>query len=89
MFSEMHIETITQDDRTYIDAHDLTKHLCKAMIAYAHEVKSCQMGSREEMLYAYGILAGMREIVLFLSQGVLEIDFEKSVNTLDDLIKFK
>lgn len=89
MFSEMHIETISQDDRTYVDIHDLTEHLTRAMIGFARELQSFKPDNHQEALYSMGILAGMREIVLFLAQGALEEDFENSVHTLDDLMKFK
>jgi hypothetical protein len=91
LFEEINLETITQDDKIFVNASQLAWHLAKAMQEFYQETNSLMEKNGklpiEELCFFNGILEGMNNVVLLLSQGGLEQNFHNNVDTVEDLLE--
>jgi hypothetical protein len=89
LFNELSLKTITHDDELYLNVKDLSYHIVNALYGFALESK--QLGavraySSEESAFLMGIGEGMNSIALMLSQGGVEEEFHRNINTVEDLL---
>lgn len=90
LFEEIKVDTLLHEDDIYVNARQFAWHIAKAIeqfILESHEHARHQKFSKEEVAFLSGIVEGMSSINLLLSQGGVEEEFSKTINTVEDLFK--
>lgn len=88
LFDEIKVDTLFHDDEIYVNARQFAWHVAKAIEKFtleSYEESGRRKFSKEESAFFAGIIEGMANINLLLSQGGVEEEFDKTINTVEDL----
>lgn len=89
LFEEINIDTTEKDGEIYINARQLAWHIIQGIKVFYDDSAIYSQSSPltvNEAYYLNGIIEGMNSIVLLLSQGGVEEELNKKINTVEDLI---
>jgi hypothetical protein len=90
LFDEIKLSTVEQDGELYVNARQLAWHLTSAMKEFYDEtmlISKTQPLIPSEKYFFNGILEGMNSVVLLLSQGGIEDELDRKIETVEDLFK--
>lgn len=89
IFNEINIRTIEKDGSLYVNVLDLAKHLDNATKDFAAESKNLSeiiQLTEEESAFIMGLINGMYNVVIMLSQGNDEHEMS-NINTVEELLE--
>lgn len=89
LFEEIKIDTTIIDKDIYVNARQLAWHISRSMEEFYLDAKMINQArklSKDESIFANGIIEGMYSILLLLSQGGIEEELNLKINTVQDLI---
>jgi hypothetical protein len=89
LFDEINIDTITKNGELYVSVPQLASHLAKAVQAFAIESRQLSLIvplTEEESTFIMGLVNGMQNVVMMLSQGNSESKIS-NINTVEELLE--
>jgi len=90
LFDELKIRNRVIDGEAWVSLKDVSSHTLDSVMGFiAESVKISLMRtvSPVEEAYIRGIAEGMISVATMLAQGGVEAEFDKNVNTVEDLLK--
>jgi hypothetical protein len=90
LFDELKIRNRVIDGEAWVSLKDISSHTLdsvRGFIAESVRISLIRPASLVEEAYIRGIAEGMISVANLLSQGGVEAEFDKNVNTVEDLLK--
>ena len=89
LFNEIKVDTIEKDGMIYINVPQLATHLSKAVREFAMEAAQLSEivpPTKEESSFVWGLIEGMQNVVLLLTQGNNEAKID-TINTVEEFLE--
>jgi hypothetical protein len=89
LFDEIKVDTITKDGELYVSVPQLASHLARAVQEFAIESRHLSLIApltAEESTFIMGLVNGMQNVVMMLSQGNSESKIS-NINTVEELLE--
>ena len=88
LFEEIGVDSIVHEDEIFINARQFAWHIAKAIEAFvtdSYEAAKVVKFTKEAAAFMSGVVEGMGNINLLLSQGGVEKEFDYTIHTVEDL----
>jgi hypothetical protein len=90
LFDELKIRNMVIDGEAWVSLKDMSFHTLDSVRSFISEsvrISLIHPVSPIEEAYIRGIAEGMISVATMLAQGGVEAEFDKNVNTVEDLLK--